>query len=270
MGMDLYKSFEINPAELSSLKKGGQKEVFRGKNQKYGNFVLKIGNISSLDRIMREVEILKNISSDFYPKIYEFEINLSEKSFFIVEEYIEGETLDNFFSRFYKKELEIISLLKQLVDGLSIIWEKEIVHRDIKPTNLIMKPDGSLVIIDLGIARVLNLDSLTQTILVSGPCTPYYASPEQLNNKKDEIGIRSDFFSIGILVSELFLGFNPFGKDIQEVPNNILSNKKYDFALDNEMSLQLKNLLVNLLHHHPFQRFRNHQKIKKYLEENWK
>lgn len=71
-----------------------------------------------------------------------------------------------------------------LVEGLSIIWDKNIVHRDLKPENIIIRPDGMPCIIDLGIARFLDLESLTRTISPMKWQPPIYAAPEQLTNNK--------------------------------------------------------------------------------------
>ena len=91
---------------------------------------------------------------------------------------------------------------------------RSIVHRDLKPANIIIRPDGTPCIIDFGIARFLDMESLTNTLSPSGPRTPLYASPEQMRNDKHLIDMRTDFFALGIVAMELFLGVHPYDPSI--------------------------------------------------------
>ena len=116
-----------------------------------------------------------------------------------------------------------------MVKGHSVIWDKNIVHRDLKPENIIIRPNGMPCIIDLGIAGFLDLESLTKTISPMGPCTPIYAAPEQLTNNKNIIDPRTDFYGLGIIALELYLGVHPFDSTYvgnqYSIVENIMQNK---------------------------------------------
>lgn len=260
---------------IKKITKGGQKTVFEAYDDKYGRIALKISQYASsseVERISREVDILKKINSKYFPKNYDFKVYPEEKLFIIIEQFIEGKILANVRSR-YNNENSIISLFKELISGLNIIWEKKIIHRDLKPNNIIITINDTPCIIDLGIARILDMKSLTGTNLSRGPCTPPYASPEQLLNKKDFINHRSDFYSLGIILLELLLGFHPFlpekvGND-NSITENIINGKFFIPKKKEGVSEEFITLIKILLAKQPYQRFRNVDILTDYISKYW-
>ncbi len=263
-------------SQVELIFNGGQKDVYRVQHSDYGEAVVKIGKFNSLDaleRIKREVNCLKDITSDYFPQNYDFRINMEEKSFCIVEQLIDAKNLTDVKDSF-DSEIKIINLLFDLIQGLKVLWDRNIVHRDLKPDNILITNDLKPKIIDLGIARFLEFNGLTKTILPMGPCTPIYASPEQILNKKDIIDMRSDFFSLGTIILELYLGFHPFHPDFVKNENSIITNicngKYYDPKLKNSVSTEFANLINKMLKIEPYQRFRNYNLLEKYLLDNWR
>lgn len=256
---------------LKDLPSGGQKNVQLAEHPSAGLVVIKRGAIksfTSLERIKREVELLSELNSNFYPHQHHFNIDVKTKEFEIVEDYIEGKTLRDCMTNF-KNPKTIFSLLHSLVEGLSIIWERNIVHRDLKPENIIIRPTGVPCIIDLGIARFLDLESLTKTISPIGPCTPIYASPEQLTNNKNLIDPRTDFFELGIIALELFLGAHPYDPNYVGNHFSIVEN-----IMQNIYILETSNVKRNdsiaafaekTLQTQPYQRFRNHEMLNNFI-----
>lgn len=163
------------------LKEGGQKAAFLISHPEYGKSVLKIGTYSRAQTLERdgniEVKTLLEIDSIYYPKIFDFQI-FPDNRFLIIEQYVDSIPLSSCLDQ-YADPIKVLSLLRELVIGLKILWGKNIVHRDIKPDNLLIASDGRPIIIDLGIARLLDEESITQTLALQ-PKTPIYASPEQL------------------------------------------------------------------------------------------
>jgi eukaryotic-like serine/threonine-protein kinase len=259
---------------IKELPKGGQKTVYLAEHPTIGLVVIKKGEIksfTSLERIKREIELLSVLKSDYYPQQYHFNIDIKTKEFEIVEDYIEGSVLREAMKSFTSVN-EIFSLLHSLIIGLSIIWDRNIVHRDLKPENIIIRKNGTPCIIDLGIARFLDLEALTKTIAPMGPCTPIYASPEQLTNTKSSIDHRTDFFGLGIIAMELFLGIHPFDpaylKNDFSIVENIMQNK---FLLETgqvKRDGRMTELANNTLRTQPFERFRNHQLFQEFIEKH--
>jgi eukaryotic-like serine/threonine-protein kinase len=259
---------------IKELAQGGQKTVHLAEHPKIGLVVIKRGEIksfTSLERIKREVELLSELNSEFYPHQYHFNIDVKTKEFEIVKDYIEGNVLRKAILSF-RNPKEIFTLLNYLVTGLSIIWDKNIVHRDLKPENVIIRPNGLPCIIDLGIARFLDLESLTKTISPVGPCTPIYAAPEQLLNNKNLIDPRTDFFELGIIALELYLGVHPFepayvGNHFSIVENIMQCNYIVETdAVKHDESLT--EFARKTLQIQPYHRFRNYQLLSTFIVKN--
>lgn len=256
---------------IKELPQGGQKTVYLAKHPEFGDVVIKRGEIksfTSLERIKREVELLSELDSEYYPKQYHFNIDIRTKQFEIIEDFIDGKVLRECMSQ-YNSPKDIFKLLSFIVEGLSIIWSRNIVHRDLKPENIIIRPNGMPCIIDLGIARFLDLESLTKTISPLGPCTPIYAAPEQLINKKELIDPRTDFFELGIIVLELYLGVHPFDptyvKNQYSLVENIIQNK-YVVETDNiKRNNSIVEFIEKTLQTQPYQRFRNYKMLNTFI-----
>lgn len=265
----MAENYEI----IKKLHKGGQKTVFLANHLEFGKIVVKKGEIqsfTSLERIKREVDFLSELDSNFYPKQHYFSIDVKNKTFEIIEEYIEGNTLTELKSNYNKAE-EVLTLVKSLCNALSIIWDKNIVHRDLKPDNIIIRPNGDPCIIDLGIARFLDLETLTKSISPFGPCTLIYASPEQLTNNKNLIDMRTDFFALGILALELYLKTHPFltpnDKSNHSITENIMRGKYITKTATVEKSEVISIFAKNTLNIQPYMRFRNYKILNSFLEE---
>lgn len=266
--MDILSDIKI----VKLLKEGGQKKVYLAECSKFGKVIFKVGqcqSVSGLERIKREVELLRNISSPYFPQNYDFRYD-SKGNFQILEEYIESVSLGDCIN-YYDSESKIAEFALGLINGMKILWDNRIVHRDLKPDNILIKETYQPVIIDLGIARDLEGMSLTKTILHRGPCTPVYASPEQLKNMKDCIDARSDFFSIGIIICELFLKEHPFHPNVVGEGLGIVENieaGKYSLKYDNKiMSLQFENIAKRLLESKQYNRYRSYTKIEEELKK---
>ena len=245
------------------LKQGGQKAAYCGRHAEHGQVVVKIGTYTSpngLKRIQREVEVLRGLSSIYYPRNIAFSTT-APNNFVIVEEYVPSVPLSSCLDQF-SKPAKALAFLNHLVQGLSIIWDKRVVHRDIKPDNILVLPDGTPKIIDLGIARLLDDESLTRTFNARGPCTPNYASPEQLKNRKVQIDQRADQFGLGIVLVQLLLnGAHPFDPIVVGSGDSIVANilaATWSRARLQQCShpLSIQALAEKLLGHEPFQRYR--------------
>jgi len=191
----------------------------------WGDVVLKVSEDDQstvIARLEKERELLEELRSPHYPRLYfagafssdpVTEARLGQRLFVTIEERIVGGHLGQRRHEF-ATEHSVVVLLSSLVQGLSSLWNhpRRIVHRDLKPENILIRPTGEPVVIDLGIVREQGASGLTGTHWNIGPCTPAYASPEQLTNNKLFINFKADFFSLGVIAYELLAGQNPFRK----------------------------------------------------------
>ena len=204
-------------SRVQELKKGGQKIVYTAQHQQWGRVVIKLIPPEQFnERISREIDTGKKYKFPHVPQLYDSgTITILENSFaFIIEQFIEGKDLRFLKSANYHFPLsEVMKLMDSLLLTLLELEKKHIVHRDIKLDNILYDSSGNFWLIDFGIARDLDLISLTATAQSFGPHSLGYASPEQLRNQKNKIDSRSDLFSLGVVVYELLSGENPFIKD---------------------------------------------------------
>lgn len=159
-------------------------------------------------RLQREALSLAQLSHGNVAAIYDFDS--ADGIDFLVLEYVSGVPLN---ARTRLTEQEVIDLGIQLSDGLAAAHARGVVHRDIKPANLILTPQGSLKILDFGIARLTVApdsaaasDVITATHAIAG--TPPYMAPEQLRG--DDVDPRTDIWSGGVVLYELATGERPF------------------------------------------------------------
>ena len=131
---------------------------------------------------------------------------------YIIEEFLPGGTLsDRIDPPGAFSQADAVELGSQLIGALHHLWELGLVHRDIKPDNVMFRDDKSTpVLVDFGCVRDLSASSLTLTWLLQGPGTPYFASPEQLNNQKLLTDWRSDQFSLGVTLYFAHTGCHPY------------------------------------------------------------
>jgi serine/threonine protein kinase len=172
---------------------------------------------------------------------------------FLVMELLEGETLNRYLERPEAADVESkLDLMIQISDGLAAAHSRAIFHRDVKPGNLLVRPNGDLKIVDFGIARVAS-SSITLGGLIVG--TPDYMSPEQARG--DEIDQRSDIFSAGAVFYLILTGRKPFaGPEIIAVLAKVQSEDPLPIR-ETEAPEPLGRLVMKALSKNPHDRYQS-------------
>ncbi len=161
-------------------------------------------DLSYIQRFNREAKLASTLSDAHIVRVLDY--GATRDVHYLVMEYIEGQDLRGLIDEHgYLPWSEALQLLGQLAVALEHAHLHGIVHRDIKPQNLMITPDGVLKVLDFGIARARMLPSLTQSGFVG---SPYYISPEQAMG--DEVDIRSDIYSAGVVLYEMLSGRVPY------------------------------------------------------------
>lgn len=198
---------------IEPLSKGGQKIVLSAHHPSDGEIVLKLVNPGTdTERIKRELIAAKRLSSVRVPTIFDQGIIKTPigECVWIREQRIDGITVRQ---KIITGPIEAPYLLKLALDVSETLEAAEsisIVHRDVKPDNLILDTTGKIWLIDFGISRHLGLESLTATASMYGQFTWGYAPLEQCQNLKKEIDARADLFALGVTLYECATGINPF------------------------------------------------------------
>lgn len=239
----------------------------------WGPIVIKVSSgidPTSITYLQREIAILEELSSPYYPKLRMHEIfhenplteeKLSERIFVTVEERVDAAPLSALKDK-YNNEGAVIQLLLRICAALTLLWnhKKKLVHRDLKPDNILIRPNGNAVIIDLGIMREEGAIGITQPHAPWGPLSWHYASPEQATNDRANITFKSDFFALGIISYELLANHNPFVPSASasgpEILHNILNTHPARLDKIGVASKEFSDLLQKLLEKQPFRRHR--------------
>ena len=188
------------------LGSGGMGEVYMAFNPTLNRYAaVKILNDAGFsERFRNEAHIQSSVSHPNIARLYEY-TNIGNK-LCIVMEYVEGECLDVIRRRRGKlPSAETENIIRQIVSALSYLHSKEIMHRDIKPQNFKVQPDGTVKMLDFGIAKNKNSPKLTQAGFVVG--TMDYLAPEQFNQQAE---LKSDVWALAVMAYELVTGYMPF------------------------------------------------------------
>lgn len=209
-------------------------------------------------RFQREAISASSLS---HPNIVEmYDVGEDNGQYYIVMEYVDGKTLKNLVKRRGSLTIqEVIDIMLQLTSAISCAHSSYIIHRDIKPQNVLIKEDGMVKITDFGIAMALNSNELTQTNSVMG--SVHYLPPEQANGSGSTM--KSDIYSLGILMYELLTGELPFkGESAVEIAIKQMKEQIPSICAKNpEIPQSIENIIMKACAKNPKNRYETIEKM---------
>jgi hypothetical protein len=210
------------------------------------------GDAEAVDRFFREARAASALN---HPNIVTvFDAGESEQGYFIVMELVRGRDLRSLIGQPLGRK-RLTSLTRQIAEALSVAHEAGIVHRDIKPDNIMVRDDGYLKVLDFGLARLATLlTSTTETESGGIVGTIRYMSPEQ--TVESAVGPPSDMFSLGVVLYELATGRHPFdAESAYGVLHAIVSHQPIPPSrLNPELPPDLESLILRMLDKDPSRR----------------
>ena len=251
------------------LGEGGMAFVYKAKDRQLQRTVaiktLKPNYVSQekfVDRFRREAQTAANLN---HPNIVQiFDWGIEDEPYFVME-YIEGNTLTSIISSNRTVGLnDILYIGSQVASGLKEAHKHGLVHRDIKPGNIMITPSGKVKVTDFGIVSLQNEESdITKTGAVLG--TASYISPEQAQGKA--VSFESDLYSLGTVLYELITGKPPFSGDspIATATKHLTDKPEKLSTYRKDIPKGLENAVLKLLEKRPYDRFKSAEDLRALL-----
>lgn len=256
---------------IEELGQGGMGKVYKAFDHKIKEIVaLKLirpeisVNDKAIDRFRNELKVARKISHRNICRMYD----LGEEGFlhYITMEYVAGEDLKRFIKRAGTLTSgKAIYLARQVSEGLAEAHRLGVIHRDLKPQNIMIDLDGNARIMDFGIARFVDTDRMTGSGVMIG--TPEYMSPEQAELK--EVDKRADIYSLGVVLYEMVTGRVPFEgetplsvamKHKTETPKNVRE-------LNALISVGLSKVILKCMEKDPNKRYQSSEELVENLKQ---
>ena len=262
IGQIVKERYEI----LEILGEGGMAFVYKARDMQLERFVaiktLKPNYVNQetfVDRFKREAKTAANLN---HPNIVQiFDWGIEDEPYFVME-YIEGNTLTSIISKNRTISLsDILFIGAQVSSGLHAAHQKGLVHRDIKPGNIMITPDGKVKVTDFGIVSLQNEESdITKTGSILG--TASYISPEQAQGKP--VSIESDLYSLGTVLYELITGKAPFSGDspISTATKHLTEKPEKPSLFRRDLPRGVESAILKLLEKATYDRFKSAEDLR--------
>ena len=263
---------------IKTLGEGGMANVYLAHDVILDrNVAVKVlrGDLANDEKFVRRFQReALSASSLSHPNIVEmYDVGEDDGQYYIVMEYVDGKTLKQILKQRGKLSItEVVDIMLQLTDGMAHAHDAYIIHRDIKPQNIMILSNGLIKITDFGVATAMNSTQLTQTNSVMG--TVHYLPPEQAQGKGSTI--RSDIYSMGIMMYELLTGLVPYkGENAVEIALKHLKEPLPSVRkINSNIPQSIENVIIRATAKNPKNRYVDaremHEDLKTALDESRK
>lgn len=249
---------------------GGMATVYRGLDEVLGRTVAiktmlpqYANDPSFAARFKQEAQAAAALQSPYIVSVYDW--GKDADTYYIVMEYLRGTDLKSGIRKHGALDCKKVAQIgSQIAQALSVAHKHDIIHRDIKPQNIMVQPDGNIKVMDFGIARAKN-SHLTQDNSVLG--TAHYVSPEQTQGK--ELGPTTDIYSLGIVMYEAATGQVPFQGDdaISVALKQVNEQPKPPSQLNPAVDPSLESIILKCMQKNPAERFQTADELYRTLRD---
>ena len=216
LGDYIFTRKRIGKGAFSTIYKGRHKET----NKLFAIKEISFENLEKIrESIKREFTLMKKLNHKNIIRLHEVFFDNDEKNIYLVIDYYSKGDLSKFLGGKALKEKYAKKYMRQLTMGLKYLYEKQILHRDLKPQNILVTDEGNIVITDFGFARYTDNENMLNTLCGS----PMYMAPEIMLKKR--YNNKSDLWSVGVIFFELIYGTTPYkAKNMIDLMSNIKKN----------------------------------------------
>lgn len=260
-GIVLGNRYEL----LEKIGEGGMSQVFKARDNKLNRFVaVKIlknefcDNADIVEKFKGEATAIATLSDNNIVNI--LDVGTQDGINYIVMEYVKGKTLKDIIKQVGKMNYETaISVAMQIARALDCAHRNNIIHRDVKPQNILVTEDGIMKVTDFGIAKSATSETITNTSTIMG--SAHYLSPEQA--KGSFIDCRTDLYSLGVVLYEMVTGTLPFQADtavtiaLKHLQEEVVPPKN----LNSKIPDSLNQLILKSMEKEPARRYQTAKEI---------
>jgi serine/threonine-protein kinase len=268
VGSLLDDRFEITDV----IAKSGMASLFKANDRKTGSAVaIKVPYLqiesdpAGFDRFKREEEIGLKLNHPYLLKFIEVE---KKSRPYLVMEYLEGQTLSELLKNVHPlPEPDAVKIASRICEALEYMHKNGVIHRDMKPQNIMLCNDGSIRIMDFGIARAQGARRLTFVGFTPTMGTPDYMAPEQVRGSRGDE--RTDIYSLGAILYEMVTGEPPFGGDSAYVIMNarVTGDPAAPRKINTKLTPVLEEIILHAMERDPKRRYQSAGEMKRELDD---
>lgn len=250
---------------LEKIGEGGMAIVYKARCNKLNRFVaLKIlkkelaNDEDTVEKFIREATAIATLSDPNIVNV--LDVGNQDKLYYIVMEYIKGDTLKKIIKEYGKLNYETtVTVAIQIAKALDCAHKNGIIHRDVKPQNILLTEEGRVKVADFGIAKSETTKTITSTTTIMG--SAHYFSPEQA--KGNNVDARADLYSLGVVIYEMVTGELPFQADspvslaLKHIQEEVIPPKQ----INSKVPESLNNLIVKAMSKEKSNRYQSAKEI---------
>jgi eukaryotic-like serine/threonine-protein kinase len=261
VGQTVNDRYEI----LESLGQGGMNDAYKARDRTNGRLVVLkvpftslIGDPATFSRYQRELEIGKRLHHPNIQQLIDDGRLDGGVAPYLVLEYVDGTLLREYLRQHAPLPVdEAIRIAAQLADALQYCHDHGVVHRDLKPENILIEADGTVKLVDFGIALLKGARRLTFRRLTSGFGTPDYMAPEQVQGDRGDA--RTDVYALGVMLYEMLTGDVPYHGDspLAVMSQRVTTDAPLLRRAQSALSPQLEAIVWRALRRDPAERYQS-------------